>query len=723
MEGTPWTVDHDDTAWTATTLPHNPALVVGEPDPGRTCWPDFSYEGVTWYRRTFDVGEDLAGLELSLYFEAAGTVATVWINGTEVLSHEGGYLPFVVDLNDQVEVGSEGNVVAVRVDNTDDGGIPPGNESWFNWGGIYRDVWFVATSPLHISDPNAVDVVAGGGVFAWTSHLDDGSATVRVDTHVVNEHADGRTTSLQTSLLDASGEVVATVDTTAEIGAGEAHTFEGSLLVDAPEAWHPDSPTLYTLRSRVYDGEELVDEVETPLGIRTVSFSQEGGLSLNGERFWFRGANRMQDFPYVGYAATDALQAADARLLKEHGFDYVRTSQYPQDPAFLDACDELGLLVMSPIPGFQYVGDATFVARSQDDMRQMIRRDRNRPSVVAWELSLNETDFDSEFAAEAVAIGHDECPHDSCWFAGWAHDEVYDVFIATPEAGARTYAGPQPFVVSEYGHWEYGGLESVTDVHRGDGDWLMADQSWHHMEGHHLNQALPYAAGDGLWAGIDLACYPSGAIDTFRLPKYSAEFFRSQRPPEYGAMVFIASHWTDESNPVPTVFGNCDQVDVYLDGVWVETQAPYDGYPTGNIAHPPYYFVDVPWQRGELRADCVVDAEVAASHTVASPGEPTELTLSTTLSELRADGSDLSFVYAELRDADGTLVIDRSATVSFEIEGGELAGPAVVDTEAGVAATLVRAGVAPGELRVSATASGLESAEATLSLVEAPDLY
>lgn len=719
-DGAPWAQSYDESAWRPTTLPHGPTLTDGEPDPARTCYPDYSYEGSTWYRRTFDVPASYAGQELALEFEAAGTVATVWLNGTEVVTHKGGYLPFVVELDVLVEPGSTGNVVALHVENTDDATVPPGNSTWFNWGGLYRDVWFTATHSIHISNPITAGIPAGGGVYVWTSDLDESFATVRVDTHIINESDQGARLRLESTLLDAEETAIATDTQEFELDAGSAQTTEQALLVDTPRVWHPDEPYLHTLRSRVYDGDRLVDEVETRVGIRSIAFSQEDGLTLNGEPTWFRGANRMQDYPHVGYAAPDRLQAYDAQLLKGAGFDYIRTSSYPQDPAFLDACDELGLLVMAPIPGFQFVGDEAFVAQSQEDMRQLIRRDRNRPSIIAWELSLNETGFDAQFAVDAVAIGHQECPHDDCYVAGWAHDWAYDIFIATPTAGARSYAGTQPFIVSEYGHWEYGGTDSATDVHRTDGDWAMADQSWFHMEAHHLNQALPYASGDGLWAGIDLACYPSGVFDTFRLPKFSAEFFASQRPTP---SVFIASHWTDTSNPVVTVFGHCEEVKLYLNDAWVETQQPYTGYPTAGITSPPFYFVEVPNELGTLRAECLVEGAVVASHEVRSPEEASSLHVRTSFAELRADGSDMAFVYAEVRDANGTVLPNRAPEVRFSVEGGTLASPESVAAEAGVATALVRASETPGALVVIASVDGLGEQQITIPTVAVDDIY
>ena len=215
-------------------------------------------------------------------------------------------------------------------------------------------------------------------------------------------------------------------------------------------------------------------------------------------------------------------------------------------------------------------------------------------------------------------------------------------------------------------------------------------------------------------------CYPSGVMDTFRLPKFSAEFFASQRPNPF---VFIASHWTDASNPVVTVFGHCESVALYFDEDWVETRQPYTGYPTAGITSPPFYFVEVPNERGTLRAECLVDGAVVASHEVQSPEEADSLHVRTSFAELRADGSDMAFVYAEVRDANGTVLPNSEHAVRFTVAGGTLASPAVVAAEAGVATALVRTSETRGELLVTTSVDGLRDEQLSIPTVPVDDLY
>lgn len=190
-----------------------------------------------------------------------------------------------------------------------------------------------------------------------------------------------------------------------------------------------------------------MDHYQTRIGIRRIHFSYDSGLTINGERFIFMGTNRVQDYPYVAWVFPNSLQRRDALRLKEGGFQSIRSSHNPQDPSFLDACDELGILVMDCIPGFQYIGDQKFREQSYQNMRDMIRRDRNHPSVILWELSLNETDFDSSFVQEAMRIGHEEYPGDQCFISGWKFPYIYDVFIQTSQHGVRDYSENTPLII------------------------------------------------------------------------------------------------------------------------------------------------------------------------------------------------------------------------------------------------------------------------------------
>jgi len=720
----------NDSSWDAVHLPHNPVVDQLWPE-----WPTYSYEGVSWYRKRFSLDNSYQGKKIFIEFEGANVVADVWLNGTYLTTHYGGYLPFTVDTNDYANFGATENVIAVKVDNTWNADVPGVN----GYGGIYRDVWIHITDKLHVTDAVDANIVAGGGIFVTYSSVSTSKAQVQVKTHVVNEYSTTKVCTVKNYIVDADNMVVGTMSDTQSIGAGSDYTFSQSTTVYNPCLWHPDHPYLYTVYTEVYDGNSSVDSYQTRVGIRSIEFTKAEGFKINGEVLRFRGANRVQDYPYVGYAMGNLGQRRDVLKLKEAGFEYVRTSHCrPHDPAFLDACDELGLMVLDPIPGTHYIGGTLFKERSYQTMRDLIRRDRNHPCVIAWELSLNETWWtDPDYTPTAVSIGHAEYPGDQCYVAGWkdggmwGEPALYDIFICTPSAGAEDYTGPLPLIVSEHGHWEYGGHPSTSDVHRaaglpgpyGGGEADMLQQAWNHQESHHLNRGLSNMCGDGVWVGMDYMAYPSGVLDKFRLPKFSCYFWQSQRDPnliipgiDSGPMVYIANYWTSSSPTDVRVYSNCDQVKLYINDVLQDTRNPDTSEPTANLLHPPFTFASLTWQSGELKAEGLIGDEVVATHIVNTPGSADSLLVEFDITDVPANGSETIFVYASILDTNGTVVPDASNEVTFSVTGqASLVSPATVDAEAGIATALIRVSDLPGLITVTATASGLDNDNASIT--------
>jgi beta-galactosidase len=251
----------------------------------------------------------------------------------------------------------------------------------------------------------------------------------------------------------------------------------------------------------------------------------------------------------------------------------------------------------------------------------------------------------------------------------------------------------------------------------------MLQQARNHQEGLHLNRGLPGLCGDGLWCGIDLACYPSGVLDTLRLPKFSYYFFQSQRDPNHlipgidsGPMVFIANTWTAASPTDVRVFSNCQQVRLYVNDVLKETRTLDAGYPTANLLHPPFTFTGCTYQQGELRAEGWIGGQLMASHIVRTPGSAQSLSVRFDATDVPANGSETVFVYASVVDARGTVVPDASDKVTFAVQGpATLASPVSVNAEAGIATALVRVSDQPGQITVTVTAPGMEGGHASIT--------
>jgi len=710
----------DDTNWISIHLPHSPELL-----PLRPLWKS-DRVGINWYRKYFKLPDRYKNLKIYIEFEGADKVSDVWINGIHLVTNKGAYLPFTVDITDYVKSGSKNNVLVVKVSNLNDKDIPV-YASWISFGGLYRDVWLHITDRLHVTDAIYANKVAGGGIFVTYPKVTPSLTQIRVKTNIQNEYKQKKDCTIQTHLMDSELRKVITVQARYNIEGGQDHTFDQFLKVMDCHLWHPNDPYLYTLQTEIYTDDKLVDTYQTRIGIRRIQFTHKHGLLINDKPFWFMGTNRVQEYPYVVWAFPNSAQRRDAILLKEAGFQYVRSSHNPQDPAFLDACDELGVLVMGCIPGFQFIGNTQFLEYSYQNMRDMIRRDRNHPSVILWELSLNETDFDSSFARMAVQIGHEEYPGDQCFVSGWKFSSIYDVFIRATQHGARDCTQKTPLVISEYGHWDYGGGNSTSDVDRKDGEIAMLVQVQNHQESLNLNRKLPFLCGDGLWVGIDFQFFPSGVMDYFRIPKFSYYLYQSQRDPNHiihgidsGPMVFVANYWTEMSHCTVMVFSNCDRINLYLNGQFIASQKPDNGIFTEHLLHPPFTFHDIPFKPGELKAIGYMDNEKVASHSRRTPGQAEFIDLRFDLKgAAMANGEDMFFVYASVVDENGTIVRDVQKEILFGVTGsGILISPERVETEAGTAAALVRTTIQSGQIVIKAKTEGFKEAVASKNCIK-----
>lgn len=706
--------DFDDRTWESVTLPHTPrieALVCGQHNP--------QWQGRCWYRKHFFVPAEASRRIAILRFEGAMNVADIWINGEFAGHFLGGYLPYVLDVTAYLRPGAT-NLVAVRLDNRDNPltGPKPLRDLDFNlYGGLYRTASLTYKDRLHITDPLLVDRPAGGGVFVTYPLVTRTAAVVRVQTHVQNRDLQIRTFLLRTTLRNPRGRPVARLESPVTLAPGTDHTEVHEFQVPNPALWSPASPHLYRLETEIREGKRLVDATTTRIGIRHLRITPEG-FWLNGEKRFLRGVNRHQEYPWIGYALSDAAQYRDARKIKEAGFDYVRLSHYPQSPAFLDACDELGLLVMNCLMGWQYFNpDPAFSELKLREIRQLIRRDRNHPSVFLWEVSLNESDQPGSFIRRAHAIAHEEYPGDQMYTAGW--QPGYDIFLQARQHGGCKGITNQPCVISEYGDWEYYAQNAGFQQHlwqdlqpaernsrqrRGDGETRLLQQALNFQEAHNDNRQTT-AFADGLWVMFDYNrgyapdLEASGCMDIFRLPKFATWFYRSQRHPDellqgrpVGPVLFIATYHQSNSPLSVRVFSNCEEVELFQNGVSLGRRDPDADRVSSHLLHPPFTFALPRFVPGTLRAVGYRNGRPVATHEVRTPAAPHRLTLTFDLAGIpfAAQGKDMVFVHAELRDAHGTLIPTNGHPVAFGALGPvTLVGERDLPTEAGVASRLL----------------------------------
>jgi beta-galactosidase len=703
-------------AWERVELPHTPFA----PDlDGRNHWL-----GECEYRREVRALPAAAGARQVLFVGAAMHTARVLVDGVECGRHSGGYLPFETDLTAALADG-ETHTLLLALDNRDHPDVPPGKpyaDLDFCWyGGLYREVELRVYPALHITDPVAAGEVAGGGVFIRTVEASSEHAVVSVKTHLRNAVTTSFPAVVRVELFLDTQLVASAVSGRLTLAAGQSLHTELELTLSRPRLWGIEDPALHEARITVCspDGSVIDQRVER-IGVRRIAFSRSGGFQINGRRVRLRGTNRHQEMPFVGYATSRAAQFRDARRIKEAGFDYVRLSHYPQSPHFLDACDELGIVVMNAIPGWQFVGGEAFQAACYQNARDVIRRDRNHACVVLWELSLNETQMPEAFMAKLHAIGHEELPGGQMFTCGWM--DRYDVYIHSRQHGEihRWQNGDKALVIAEYGDWEFyaanEGFDQKTGagVHaawsnarqfRANGERGLRQQAWNHQIA--LNDTLSSPAVlDGQWCAFDYArgYHPvraaCGVMDVFRLPKFSYYFYRSQRDPSEGGrnwtggpVVFIASHWTVASDLRVLVYSNCEEVELSLDGRSLGRKRPDAAWMSQHLPHPPFVF-DLPrFMPGTLLATGFVGNLPCASHCVSTPSAPAVIEVVVDDLDVAAgDGeADVVIVNAFIRDASGALCIEETGTVTFAVDGdGALAGPTQVAAEAGVASTVLR---------------------------------
>lgn len=717
----------DDATWEAVRLPHTanvePLLVNDQ------------WQGICWYRQSLNVPAEYAGKRLYIELEAAMNYSQVWINGTQVTDHHGGYLPVMIDVTDYLNAGAS-NLVAIRLDNTDNKvtGPKPLKILDFNmYGGLYRNASLIVKDQVHISDPVLAGKVGGGGIFIVTPTVAKAESTVIVKTNVINESKEQQLVTLvQTVYFD--GQKVDIMSGTSLISAGDNIDFDAEFAVIDAKLWSPDTPHLYELKSELSIDDEPVETQRTRFGIRSFEF-RGTDLYLNGEKTYLRGVNRHQEYPFIGYALSDNAQYRDAKKIKDAGFDYIRLSHYPHAPAFMDACDELGIIVINAILGWQFYADTdAFREYCYRSATELIRRDRNHPCVLLWEMSLNESNMPVPFMEDMNRIVHAEYPGEHVYSGGWK-DDVYDIFLQARQHRILHGYHPEngkPLMVSEYGDWEYYSnneglnqdkldkstrLKTSSRQLRAFGESRLLQQAYNLQESLNDNmQTIAY--GDAYWVMYDYNrghnddLESSGIMDIFRLPKFSYSFYASQQSPERAVILGIATYWNEASPLDVKVFSNCEKVSLYLNDTLIAEQTHDTDVNSTHIPYPPFTFKLDRFEPGILKAVGWINGETVAEDVVQTPGQATalQLCLDESGKAPEAGVNDVLFLYIAATDENGTVDPNFSATVDLQVEGDvEVMNVGAIQAEAGIATALIRIGDNASSLKFNASTDGLEA--------------
>lgn len=748
----------DDKDWDGVSIPHV-MRIEKKHNGGNTV-----YQGIGWYRRYFRVPSSFRNKRIVLCFDGVQSNAVVYLNGKKMTTHSGGYMGFVVDISGEVDFEKD-NVLAVRVANTDSRETPPGKPQSkldFNYsGGIYRNVSMLVTEKIFISHPLEADRVAGGGVFITYPAVSKNTAAMHVKTNIVNAATgSGIQAVLKTTLVDSNGVAVATASSNRQILGNANGDIEQTLTINDPHLWHPEHPYLYRLVSVVYVDNVPKDSLVTVTGIRNISFtSPQGkadGFYLNGEKLYLRGANRHQAYQYIGDAAADNMQYEDVLQIKKGGFNAVRAAHYPQSPAFLDACDKTGLLVIECQPGWQFFSeDPLFTGNTYRDIREMIRRDRNHPAVFLWETSLNESPTSEAWMQKAVQVAHAEMPGHQLFIAddfNARSKKYYNVSYKVVNEDGSDPMPSQPFLTREWGDswmadaakenslrasrmFTEKGMINQCILRQNALNGETAEEAGGYWD-HGGLDANPRIGGYFVWSyndytrGADPVTAFSGVTDLDRYEKFSYYQLKAMQPasnPAYGPMIFIASYNNQPGlDSAIMVFSNCDAVRLYrnnkLCGEITRAQnartAPFVAAKGGS---PYYMFHTGSYEPGELKAVGLMNGKTVCTHTVKTPGKPhhLEIEVPENHTSFLADGSSMTPFYVKVCDKNGTLVSNQTAGEHYAVQinvsgegmliGGNIpaAGIALQQTEGGIAYGIIRHTATPGNINIRATAQGL----------------
>jgi beta-galactosidase len=729
---TPW---FDDRDWKPVDLPHDWAIELPfTDDPALTSkgfYPlgrAYPATSIGWYRRIFELPAS-GGKRITIEFDGAYREATVILNGFYVGQHVGGYDPFSFDVSDMAAPGTR-NVLLVRVDATE-------SDGWFYEGaGIYRHVWLVTANPVHVKK---------WGTFV-RSEVRPGEAALHIRTEIENHGKRAQTARVTSTILDPAGKVVAkAVSMPAPVPEAGERTYEQRLIVKAPALWSLEERNLYQLVSEVDAGGAATDRYETTFGIRTCTFNAQKGFFLNGKPVKLRGTCNHQDHAGLGAALPDAVQDFRVRKLQEMGCNALRTSHNPPTPELLDAADRLGMLVFD---------ETRMMSSNPEGLRQfrnMVRRDRNHPSVFMWSMGNEEAVAATErgflilSAMKAVSTEEDgsrpvsaaPLGGKSMGKFGYAACDVQGYNYADPDAAAFHKAHPnvpvmgteQVSAVATRGiyvmdpqHGYVGSYDPYTTTGRAscEGWWRFCD-------------ARPWLAGGFIWTGFDYRGEPSpygwpnissqyGIIDTCGFPKDSFYYFRSWWTSKPVLHLFPHWNWPGmEGREIAVwVYSNLDRVELFHNG---QSQGakdmPKDSHLAWNVKYAP----------GAIEARGYKDGQQVMTVKRETVGPAAGLALNVDRRRLSADGEDVAMFAVAVQDAQGRSMPIADSQVDFHVTGpGRIIGvgngdPTCHESDkgtsrkafSGLCLAVLQSTKEAGSITVEATSPGLAPATLTIA--------
>lgn len=687
--------------WETVSIPHSLKLTSTTKDDSTDDEYQLTFHRwVGWYKRKIKVDAPV-GQKVFLEFEGAHQVTKLWVNGDYVGEHSvGGYTPFHFDITEFVKMDGAENEIILSVDNRRNSNIPPEGDryDYIKWGGLYRDVYLVVTNPLHITFPWEQKQA---GVFVTTPTVTAEDATIQVKTNIKNETAATKRCKVVTRIIDQTGKVVLMMRSERQLPAGSDHTFsQVGGITEEVNLWSPETPYLYRVHTTILDGDQVVDNLESPLGIRSIAILSNRGFVLNGKDVELIGVNRHQAHLFIGDAVPNSLHWKDAWQFKQAGFNSVRLAHYPHDNAFLEACDELGLMVFEEPPTWIGIGNSIWMDRLEEATRRMVRNHRNHPSVIMWGAAINHR-------------GPVERLHYAC--------KEEDPTRPTASNGAP-WTGPRHSGVTDiYAPMDYQNMPILANeltylCEHGNSD----DASRNQFEVSKSKQ-MANLIGVAAWTAHDYQTFKNTALygtrriwSAYRVPNPPYYWYQSeltQKP-----MIYLADERVSKDGKL-VIFSNCQRIDLYHNETLVESKFPNNTPNLLYLDHPGFTF-DYAWTSGTLTAKGFLNNQLVVSHTRHFPGAPVQLKveIETDNRSFFANGSDLKMVQCYLLDKNGERVVSATDEVTFKVSGaGKLIEHPDIDANPksplyGVATAYLQSTTQPGKITVTATAKGLPAA-------------
>jgi beta-galactosidase len=669
----------DDQAWRKLDLPHDWAVEAPFDNKGslshgfKAIGRNFPERSIGWYRKTFFIPKSDDGRRISIAFDGVFRNYIVWINGHYLGVEPSGYSSFQYDLTDYLNYGGQ-NVIAVRADATME-------EGWFYEGaGIYRHVWLVKTDPLHV-DYN--------GTFV-SSEIKSNNATVTMKTTLVNDGKANRDFVLRNIIVNAQGKKIdSTVVRNLSLAPGQSSEIPAEITLVNPTLWSLEKPYMYKVTTVLSSGGKDIDTYDTPFGIRSIRWDPDKGFFLNGIHVKLQGTNNHQDHAGVGAAIPDELQRFRIMKLKEMGCNAYRCSHNPPTPEMLKACDELGMLV---IDENRLMGTSDQVLA---ELKRMIIRDRNHPSIIVWSLGNEEWGMEGTDAGARIAATMQDYakqldntrPYTVAISGGWGRgistaidvmgynymshgntDQQHKDFPRQPGVGTEECA-----TFSTRGVY----ADDKQACHLNAYDWDPTDWGASAEEGWSYYNSREYLAGMFIWSGFDYRGEPTpfgwpaiasqfGVLDLCGFPKDNSFYYKSWWTS--APMVHVFPHWNQREgeNVKVWAYSNCEEVELFLNGKSIgRKQIKKDSHVEWNVNYIP----------GTLEAKGYIDGKKVATDKVETTGKAIAIGMQSHKPAINADGEDLAIITVSELDAKKRFIPDTNDEITFTIQGpGKIIG-------------------------------------------------